>query len=118
MYCPECGAAYRDGITLCGDCRVALVTEPPGPAPDPHLEIVTVLESNDPLAIAFATGSLEEAGIPFYVAGEEGARYLHLYGASPHAPRRILVARDREAEARVLLRPLEDMQVADTPEEE
>ena len=29
LWCPSCGAEYVAGSTLCADCRVALVTEPP-----------------------------------------------------------------------------------------
>jgi hypothetical protein len=36
-----------------------------------ELEIVTVLESQDPVEIAWAKAALDEAGIDFYVAGEE-----------------------------------------------
>lgn len=29
LWCPSCGTEYRIGAERCGDCRVALVTEPP-----------------------------------------------------------------------------------------
>lgn len=29
MWCPQCGAEYRDGVTTCTDCGVALVDEQP-----------------------------------------------------------------------------------------
>src|SRR5688572_4143565 len=29
MWCPECGAEYREGMTTCTDCNVALVDEMP-----------------------------------------------------------------------------------------
>src|SRR6202035_1340468 len=29
MYCPLCGAEYRPGFTVCSDCQVALVPDPP-----------------------------------------------------------------------------------------
>jgi hypothetical protein len=32
MYCPLCGAEYRPGFTVCSDCQVALVPDPPGAA--------------------------------------------------------------------------------------
>lgn len=115
MYCPKCGAEYREGFTECSDCRLALVwqkppeSEPEPPeldnAPssrgDPDLPLVTVLESSDPLVIAAAQGLLDEAAIPFYVLGDEiGARYT---GHGFYSTRRVQVGRDREAEARVLL---------------
>lgn len=30
LWCPACGTEYRIGAERCADCRVALVTEPPG----------------------------------------------------------------------------------------
>ena len=66
MYCPECRTEYREGFTECADCRVPLVagTPPPDAADpfDPSLELVVVLESNNPVQLAMATGLLEEAG--------------------------------------------------------
>ena len=32
MYCPQCGAEYLRNATVCSDCQVALVREPPGQA--------------------------------------------------------------------------------------
>jgi hypothetical protein len=29
MYCPECGVEYRPSATVCSDCQVALVPDPP-----------------------------------------------------------------------------------------
>jgi hypothetical protein len=111
VYCPKCGAEYREGFTECSDCRLALVWEKqdlepePDNAPpargDPDLPLVTVLESSDPLVIAAAQGLLDEAAIPFYVLGDEiGARYT---GHGFYSPRRVQVGRDRETEARALL---------------
>jgi hypothetical protein len=111
VYCPNCGAEYREGLTECSDCLVSLTWEkPPEPKADGHpdLELVTVLEGNNPLLIGSAQGLLEEAGIPFYVSGDEiGPRYGPV-GAFLHPWCRVQVALDREQEARTLLRSLEE----------
>lgn len=74
-------------------------------APDPQLELVVVFESNDPFAIGLAKGALEDAGIPFWMQGDETAARLGLIPIS-FPPCRFLVAKDGEAEARTLLEPL------------
>jgi hypothetical protein len=109
MYCPECGAAYRDGFTQCADCQVALSEGalPPDPASlfDPTLELVVVLETNDRLHLALAQGMLEEAGIPFYVL-DQITTLIQDLDPFLHKWVRVQVPRDREAEARALLEGL------------
>jgi hypothetical protein len=105
MYCPECGVEYRAGFTECSDCHVSLVAEPPAPeeVPSPNLELVRVLEGNNQIAAAVARTLLEEAGIPFYMEGEEIG--VTMQAIDPHIYRwwGVQVARDHEAEARKLL---------------
>jgi hypothetical protein len=105
MYCPECGTEFREGFSKCSDCGAALVAE--GPAKkrpgEPDLELVTVLEANDPVLLGLAKGLLEDAGIPFYSIGSElGVRFGPV---TPYANpwQSIQVGADREAEARALL---------------
>jgi hypothetical protein len=73
VYCPECRTEYREGFTECSDCRVPLL---PGSAPaeadveapfNPDMDLVVVLETNEPFEVALAKGMLEEAGIPYFV---------------------------------------------------
>ena len=44
MWCPDCGAEYREGVTACADCGVTLVDTPPvevdGNANDEGTEVV------------------------------------------------------------------------------
>lgn len=110
MYCPACGSEYRAEYSECPDCRVPLA---PGKPPesnargDPDLDLVTILEANDPLLIASAKGMLEEAGIPFYVMGEEIGSHYGVVGPFLNPWCQVQVATDREAEARALLREIE-----------
>jgi hypothetical protein len=105
MYCPECEVEYRPGFTECADCHVSLVDALPPPAevPSPDLELVLVLEGNNAIAEAVAKMALEQAGIPFYVQGEEIGVAMQV--VDPHLYRwwAIQVARDHEADARALL---------------
>jgi hypothetical protein len=105
MYCPECQVEYRAGFTECADCHVPLVEALPtsAEAPSPDLELVRVLEGNNAVVEAVAKMTLDAAGIPFFVAGEELS--VTMTGGDPHLHRwwAIQVGRDHEAEARALL---------------
>ncbi len=106
MYCPECEVEYRAGFTECSDCHVALVEAlppPPAEGPSPNLELVRVLEGNNVVAESLAKTSLQDAGIPYYVEGEEIG--VSMSCIDPHIYRwwAIQVARDHEAQARAIL---------------
>lgn len=109
MYCPQCRVEYRDGFTECSDCRATLLagTPPPEPASafNPALDLVVVLDTNDRIQLALATGLLENAQIPFYVLGQI-ATLVQDVDAFLHKWVQVQVPRDREAEARELLQPV------------
>jgi hypothetical protein len=83
---------------------------------NPDLELVVVLETNEPIQAAMAKGLLEDAGIPLYVFGEI-TTLVQSVDPQLHKWVRLQVPRDREAEARELLdqlqqpASLEDMEV-------
>lgn len=108
MYCPECQVEFRDGFTECSDCRVALLPGKP-PLPDisfdTNMDLVVVLETDDPITLAFAKGTLQEAGIPFYVFNEIST-LVNDIDPMLHKWFRVQVACDREAAARELLAPM------------
>ncbi len=120
MYCPQCQVEYRDGFTECSDCRVPLLpgtaTLDPDPF-DPALELVVVLETNDPVQLSMAQGLLEDAGIPFFVLGQVATLVQGVDGFL-HKWERVQVPRDREAEARELLEELLEPVPEDAAEEE
>ncbi len=101
MFCPECGAEYREGFYECADCKVPLVRELP-PEPEPAVdttELVTVLETYDPALIAVARSLLQAVGFRCVVLGE-GLRYV--------ASIKLQVESRREEEARGLLSEMEE----------
>ena len=114
MYCPECGVEYRDGSLQCADCHVPLAGHRPQPetpvdeqSGDSDLDILIRTGCWGPVAIGLATSLLEEAGIPFFVmdqsvvARQEGGNVLGCLD--------VRVPRDREAEAREILKSVEEM---------
>jgi hypothetical protein len=71
-------------------------------ASDADLELVVVLETNDPYALALAEGCLEESDIPFFALNKITTL---VNDVDPFSRKwlRIQVARDREAEAREII---------------
>ena len=111
MYCPECGAEYRDGFFQCSDCQVSLVLHPPESAatyqPIEHLELVTLLEIDNPIRLAIIRSVLEAEGIAFIVQGESP----HTLGGIAFTSRRkksvLQISKQDEAKARALIDALE-----------
>src|SRR5215813_1122365 len=73
LYCPNCGAEYREGFSSCSDCHALLVREPqhdfrqePATEPgDPNSDpFCAFWQGDDPRIHAELCGVLEEAGIP------------------------------------------------------
>ena len=111
MYCPECGLEYREGVTTCTDCGIALTVDPPAP-PQPAAEWVdleTVLETSNPAILLVSQSLLKAEGIPSYARGEMLQELLGM-GRLPSGsnnlfgPVRLEVPRDRSEEARELLK--------------
>jgi hypothetical protein len=110
MFCPKCRVRCREEVTQCPDCGTSLAAAADGS--EPHSGLVSVFESNDTFAIAFAKGILDEAGIPYWVQGDEtGARLVLSPVIYPEC--RFLVPQTHATEARQLLeqltRPNDDM---------
>jgi hypothetical protein len=108
MFCPQCGAEYRQGFERCSDCRVALVRKAPVKKPGEPLDFVTVLETGDRSILLVAKSRLEAAGIEFFAKGE-GVQDLFAAGRiGTHfnpltGPVQLQVEHARAEEARELL---------------
>ncbi|HEX4998161.1 MAG TPA: DUF2007 domain-containing protein, partial [Terriglobia bacterium] len=113
VFCPNCGCEYRPEFTECADCRVSLVSVPPGADRGGDEEPVTVYQTGDAALVALARSILDSADIPFAVRGE-GVQDLigggRLLGLNPVVG---LVSFDvnpeDSEEARTLLSELEEL---------
>ncbi len=80
MYCPDCGAEYIEGVTVCEDCNTPLQVDPP---PPPELlgdrDLVTVLQTGDAIRTAIVKSLLENSGIP-YLARNDHLQDLFGFG--------------------------------------
>lgn len=65
MICPECETEYRDGITRCSDCDVALVKELASAAYDEAL--TPLADGIDSDTLGDLTDRLEKAAVPYIV---------------------------------------------------
>ena len=71
MFCPNCGAEYREGFSRCVDCELDLVAAPPPPAAHPDVgDFVTVFATGDPVLLMTAKSLLDDAAIPYIARGE------------------------------------------------
>jgi hypothetical protein len=112
MFCPQCGAEYREGFDRCSDCDVALIEEGPREAQVDFVDFVTVLETGDRSLLLVAKSVLESAGIRFCARGE-GVQDLFALGRMGTGfnpltgPVRLEVEPERADEARALLEKTE-----------
>ncbi|UCG92113.1 MAG: hypothetical protein JSV97_13850, partial [candidate division WOR-3 bacterium] len=76
MYCPQCKAEYRQGITVCADCGVSLVYELPKEEPkkkhkiSPDARFVELLATYNRADVAIIQSILDDAGITYFFKGE------------------------------------------------
>ena len=82
MFCPQCHAEYRAGVTRCSDCGVDLVADEPasGPRrPRSHAGLVVVATYHSEFEAHIAGSALAAAGIEATVGGDDaGGAYPFL----------------------------------------
>ncbi len=105
MFCPECGAEYREGFYECADCQVPLTVEPPSHVGEPTVE---VFRSADAALLPVVKSVRVAAGIPFSVQGDESSGLFPLGNTTSASDGRglgalIRVPESRAGEARELL---------------
>ena len=85
MFCPECGAEYRDEILECADCGVPLAAAPPEEPSHEAEPSVAVLRTGDAALLPVLRSLLSSAGIPFTIQGEESSG-LFPFGSDDMVP--------------------------------
>lgn len=125
MYCPECGAEYRDEILECADCRVALTASPPSEPSHDGEPMVGVFRSSDASLMPVLKSVLDAANIPVLIQGDEASGLFPFGKSSPVADgvglgAVLLVPKSREDEAKALIEsaaPLERVEQQEEPVE-
>jgi len=100
MFCPKCGAEYREGITICADCGVPLVEEL-HEEEEETVEFVEVLETFNAVDVAMIKSIFDTNEIRYYIKDEN----FHLM--RPMAlPMKVMVADEDVERAKELLSKL------------
>lgn len=132
MFCPRCGYEYREGITTCPDCQVALVAElPPGVEQggeeearaidvQPETEPVELCTVEDEVAGQMLQDMLADQGIYSFVQGAmsglRGALAPGLLMGEVMHPLRVFVPRGKLREALEVLGDWQGVQRAGEPQ--
>jgi hypothetical protein len=120
MFCPQCGAEYREGVASCKDCGVALVaTLSPEPDEPEWVDLVTVLRTSDEAQLTVAKSLLEAEGIRCLLksAGVQGiVDFGQLSGTSLAMNLIELRVRSDDAEAARELLAAQDLSFEETEE--
>ena len=104
MYCPLCGAEYRPGFTVCSDCQVSLVPDPPSQSPSESADsaatggtsFAPVWSGSDTRKLAEICEELDRQKIPTRTLRRED----RLFNPTAHAPFEVYVPMDRMTAAR------------------
>lgn len=70
MFCPNCGAEYIAGITICSDCQKPLIAEAPREVKKEHIKFVTIYKTGDQSLILFIKSVFESENIIYYLRNE------------------------------------------------
>jgi hypothetical protein len=120
MYCPLCGAEYRPGFTVCSDCQVALVPDPPraGSATasnenSDEKSFALVWSGNDSRLHAEICEALDREKIPARTLGSED----HLFNFTTRPAFEVYVPADLVNSARETIHEVAGMEEIEEPSE-
>lgn len=108
MFCPECGAEYREGFSQCRDCQVELEHSLPPDSEDhsPPREFEGIRFDFQPAQAAILKSVLESEGIPHLIEGEG---FASLYPALPFFSQcKLMVPEEHAERVKELLADLEE----------
>lgn len=97
MFCPQCGAEYKENIFLCPDCHVSLVPEPLPDDRHEYGEFVQIFSTFNPGDVAIIKSLLDSEGIIYYFHGEH---FMHTLSQ----PARLMVRKDHVEDAKEILK--------------
>jgi hypothetical protein len=95
MFCPQCKSEYQEGVVICCDCDVPLVSELQIEPKPGFVDYEEILYTNNAADIAIIKSLFDSEGIVYYFLGEHFA-----------FPVRLMVNKDQVEEARELLKDL------------
>lgn len=111
MFCPKCRSEYKEGINRCLECDADLVTSLPE---DELIEFVKIFESADPNLTLIIKSVLNDAGIKYFVPGDNmqsllGGKFSFAFGADI-GNAVFLVSEEDAVTAKELLKEIENFE--------
>jgi HJR/Mrr/RecB family endonuclease len=70
MFCPQCKAEFKEGVTRCPECDVTLVDQLDAEAEYEFGDFVTIYQTANPGMLSIAKSILDNADIYFATKGE------------------------------------------------
>lgn len=110
MFCPNCRAEYKEGITLCADCNVELVHELLPEDIAEYVDLVDLETYPDRNEAELAKGVLSGSGIEAVIYGDEYGGYAPALSFSEGV--KLMVKKKDIVRARLVL-----MEVEETPDD-
>ncbi|MFQ6615779.1 MAG: DUF2007 domain-containing protein [Fidelibacterota bacterium] len=104
MFCPECESEYKEGITVCPDCRTTLIPELPASETPKEIRWVPLKELSSQIEAEMVKESLDDEGIPSYLKADFLTTTYGIRGLSLAGSRATLyVPEDRVEQARSIV---------------